>query len=329
MNNSQEDGLLKFATEMRNRPLALVIFEATIFAILEFLAIAGNSLTLYVIWKAPRLRTRSNYFVACLAVSDLGLGVLTEHLLLSSLIMARWPFGDAACQYQGVVAITMATASLQTLAWTALNRYFRIVQTKCYYRVFTRKNMIIIFVFIWVSSAFSPLPYLMAGKKFIFHPGKFFCYLTLGSQWYQGFLGIYIGIPAIVIVFCYYKISRTIKVHEATIRRGRYLSADEIKVTRTLFIIVVVFMVCWTPISIMDAIDIVRGTWSLPRPAYAFYTFIASVNYAVNPFIYGFSNPNFRREYSRVLRCQSREGDHRLPSSQGNENQAATVETST
>uniref|UniRef100_A0A6P8IYB1 Melatonin receptor type 1B-like n=1 Tax=Actinia tenebrosa TaxID=6105 RepID=A0A6P8IYB1_ACTTE len=303
--NKSFDSLEIYSVDLASRSLGLMIFEITSFAVLQFMTITGNALTMYIIWKAPKLRSTSNYFIACLAISDLGMGILSEHLLLATLIVSRWPFNEAVCQYQGIVAITMAAASTQTLAWTALNRYFKIVKTKYYTKVFTKWKLIAILSFTWISSILANCPYLLAGYKFVFHPGKFFCYLTLDVTWFTAFLvSIYVGIPSAVIVFCYFKVFQTVRRHNSNISKTRatgVLSVEELKVTRTLFLIVVVFMGCWTPILIMDLIDTVRGRWSLSRSAYAAYTFLGTMSSAVNPLIYAFGNHAFKEEYRKVL----------------------------
>jgi melatonin receptor type 1A len=233
------------------------------------------------------------------------MGILSEHLQLATLIMSRWPFSEAVCQYQGIVAITMATASAHTLAWTALNRYFKIVKTKYYSKVFARRKLVAILAFIWISSVLANSPYLLAGYKFVFHPAKFFCYMSLDVTWFTAFfVTIYLGIPTAVIVFCYLKVFQTVRKHNTKLSKMKERGApsvEEIKVTRTLFIIVVVFIGCGTPILIMDLIDTFRGRWSLPRSAYTSYTFLATLSFAVNPFIYAFTNPAFKEEYFKVL----------------------------
>ncbi|KAJ7374283.1 melatonin receptor [Desmophyllum pertusum] len=65
----------------------------------------------------------ANMLVASLAISDFSMGALTCFLGLTTLATSQYPFSDTACQYQGYMAVTLAVASMQTLALMAVNRH--------------------------------------------------------------------------------------------------------------------------------------------------------------------------------------------------------------
>lgn len=305
MDNS-EDSLRKFQEELQGRSKLQVIIESLAFTIMVFLAIAGNAFTLYVIWKKKQLRNATNYFIACSAVSDMVLGMCSEPLFVSTLILSKWPFGHTACQYQGYVAVTMSCVSIQTLAWTAFSRYVKVVKSNGS-TWFSKKKLIISLSFIWGSCILAPAPYLLFGENFVFHPAKFFCYFTLDDVWFTVILmSIYVALPTTAIVFFYSKVFIKISKHSTRLERSdSAMNVEEIKVTRSLVIIVFAFMLCWTPVLIIDLVDTVRGTWSLPREAYMTYTYLATLSTCVNPFIYGLTHPQLRKEYAAVSRSFS------------------------
>ena len=77
----------------------------------------------------------------------------------------------------------------------------------------------------------------------------------------------------------------------------------EANVTKTLAAAVVIGFACsWLPISVVDYIDAAHGQHTLPRQAYPTYTFLAYLCSTINPFIYGATNRQFRREYKPILR---------------------------
>ena len=55
---------------------------------------------------------------------------------------------------------------------------------------------------------------------------------------------------------------------------------------RTLFIIVVFFNLCWTPVMLIDIVDTIYGRWTFPRETYVAYSFLATISSALNPIIY-------------------------------------------
>jgi melatonin receptor type 1A len=271
------------------------------------IAVLGNMLTLMAVFRNKKLRTIPNLFVISLAISDLGMGLTCMPLSLSVLVTSSWMFGDVVCQFEGYVAIIMAAASTQTLAAMAVNRYVGIVKCLLYRSYFTTKRTICLLVGLWVSSIFAPFVYLIAGDRFMFHPGKLFCYVNLKAAWFTAFLVvIYVGIPSTIILVCYAKVFQTISARNKHYRKnqkgGDMVTVEEIRITRTLFVIVLFYMVCWTPVLIIDLVDTFLGRWAAPRTLYLAYTFLASISSSANPVIYGVMNQSFRKEYSAILK---------------------------
>ena len=162
----------------------------------------------------------------------------------------------------------------------------------------------------WLYSMCAPLPYFLSGKKMVFQPSKFFCYLTINSGAFGAafLVAVYIGIPSFIIFYCYLRIFKTIRSHNNNLHLPgngiNSVNVEEIKVTRTLFVIVVCFNLCWAPVLLIDIVDTILGRYTFPREAYVAYTFLANISSALNPLIYGVLNKNFRNDYIKVLSCR-------------------------
>ena len=307
--DSVDQQLEEMSKEFKSRSQVTVVLESGFYAVILLLLFVGNFATLLIIALNNRMRTITNMFVASLAISDFLLGALSAcPIALTTLVKSRWPFDDTTCQYQGYVAVTLAVASTQTLALMAVNRYFRIVSPAKYRRYFTKKKTLIMILVSWFYCMWAPLPYLLKGYRMVFHPSKFFCYLQIDSGPFTAFLvTVYVGLPTCVIFYCYLRIFQTVRSHnnnfQATDGSRNTVNVEEIKITRTLFVIVVFFNLCWTPVLLIDIVDTIRGSWSLPREAYVAYSFLATISSALNPIIYGVLNKNFQKEYLKILRC--------------------------
>ncbi|EDO39133.1 predicted protein [Nematostella vectensis] len=301
--------------ELLSRGLAQVVMESGALILIMLIIFFGNSLTLYIVLFNRRLRTVPNLFVISLAISDLAMGVLALPLPLAVMNVSRWPFTDSACQYNGFIAITLAAASIQTLALTSVNRYFKVVKPSLYRKYFTMRATIICIISSWFVATLAAIPYLATGFRMIYHPGKFVCYYNDTSWWLGTLIIIYVGLPNSVIVFCYYQVFKTVKIHQkrlqSTQNNRSNVSVEDIKITRTLFVVVVFFMFCWAPYMIVDLVDVFRGYWSMSREVYTMSTFLGTLSSAVNPVIYCFLNPSFRREYSRSLGLRRRRTEDR------------------
>ena len=306
--DSTEKQLADMLTELKSRSKEKVILESVSFAFLSLLMLVGNFVTLLVMLLNRRLRTIPNMLVASLAVSDFLIGV-SGSLGFSVLLTSQWPFSDTTCQFQGYIVIALAVASVHTLALMAVNRYFRIVKDSKYRRYFTKKKTMIMIVLLWFYSMCCPLPYFLAGNQTVFHSSKFFCYTRINNPVFQAYaVPLYIGIPTSIIFYCYLKIFKTVRSHNNNFHLpgnpASMAKVEEIKVARTLFVIVVFFNLCWTPVFLIDIVDTILGRWTFPREVYVAYTFLANISSALNPFIYGVLNKNFRKDYLQLLYCR-------------------------
>ena len=110
--------------EFQSRSKETIILESGFFAFIICCILFGNFFTLLVVALNRRMQT-----IPSLALTDFSLAVISAGPLgIGALVTSRWPFSDAACQYQGYIGVTLALASTQTLALMAVNRYFRIVE---------------------------------------------------------------------------------------------------------------------------------------------------------------------------------------------------------
>ena len=305
-----EKQLADMLNELKSRSKEQVILESVSFGFLSLLMLVGNFLTLLVMLLNRRLRTIPNVFVASLAVSDFFIGAVTSGPLgIPVLLTSQWPFSDTTCQFQGYIVIALAVASVHTLALMAVNRYFRIVKASKYRRYFTKKKTMIMILLSWFYSMCCPLPYFLAGHKMVFHASKFFCYPPINNPVFLAYgVPLYIGIPTSIIFYCYLKIFKTVRSHNNNFHlpgnQASMANVEEIKVARTLFVIVVFFNLCWTPVFLIDIVDTILGRWTFPREVYVAYTFLANISSALNPFIYGVLNKNFRKDYLKLLCCR-------------------------
>jgi len=176
--------LVKLANELKSRSTARIALESGILLLIAIVIIIGNTMALYIVYKNRLLRTVPNLFIVSLAISDLGTAFLSMPMCFTVLVVSRWPFSDIVCQYNGFVGVAMVAASILSMAWNSVNRYFRVVKSHKYRRYFTMKlTTIYITAFCFFFSFLATLPYLIAGERMIFHPGKYFCFPKMDATW--------------------------------------------------------------------------------------------------------------------------------------------------
>ena len=308
-----------FALQLKNRSTAVQIVESFFLLLINFTSFSGNLLLGISVIKNPNLRrTVPNMYIITLAVSDFLMSLLGIPFSLASLMTGKWPFNNFICQLQGFWILLMCAVSLQTLAVTAVNRYFRVVRSRAsYQRIFSMKKTKITIAILWVMALFAPLPYVVAGHEFFFHTGKVFCAHNAESL-YEGYgaylVLVYVAIPLIIILTCYTRVFIAVRKHNLNFRprirsngksgknsSNSCLSVEEVNVTYILLVVVIGFLTCWTPVLVIDMIDFINGDWKLKRQVYVSYTCFGFASTALNPIIYGIMNRSIRAEYLRIL----------------------------
>ena len=308
-----------FAQQLKSRTTVVQMVESFFLLMINLVSFLGNLLLGIAVIKNPNLRrTIPNMYIISLAVSDFLMSLLGTPFSVASLITGKWPFNNLTCQFQGFWILFMCAVSLQTLAVTAVNRYFRVVRSRgLYQKIFNMKTTKITIAILWIMALFAPLPYVVAGHEFFFHAGKVFCAHNAESLHggYGAYLVlVYVAIPLIIILTCYTRVFIAVRKHNLNFRprirsngksgknsSNSCLSVEEVNVTYILLVVVIGFLTCWTPVLVIDMIDFINGDWKLKRQVYVSYTCLGFASTSLNPIIYGVMNRTFRSEYLKIF----------------------------
>jgi hypothetical protein len=297
------------------------LWSATIvILILMMIAIVlGNVLVLITTWLDKRLHRPNKYFVACLAVADLLVGIFSVpirlYLLLNPTILASiqlcrlWTWIDICCE----------VASIVTLMVISIDRYFKISHPFQYRsRMDTRKSQLVICIIWLISGVHATLGMFsyddslsviaLVGKGCI-NDNKI--YITVTAA-------VFFFLPLLVILAMYALVFHVAHTQEKRNRKGklgRRVSSrkkkpvnkelyQELKTARMLLLVVGAFTVCWAPLFVLFFI----GTY---RPEYVstsqyinqilgtiFVMILPSFNSLCNPVIYAC----FDREYNNAFK---------------------------
>ncbi|XP_020900018.1 octopamine receptor 1-like [Exaiptasia diaphana] len=294
-----------------------VVIEVTILLAINAVAFFGNFLVCLASFRNHRLRTTTNLYVIALAISDILAACITMPLTSAAIIKGRWIFGPVICGIQGFFVHFLIYASMHTMALTAINRYFRIVKPQKYKTLFGGNRAAIFLALVWILVAFIVgLPPVLGFAQFDFRPGSslYMCILYFDSKlgevtFLLVIIFLYVVCSLVVMAVSYIQVSRAIRCHNLQLGHTIYLnkrltgiSVEEIRITKTLFVLVLAFTICWIPVY--TAVAIIRsGLGSLTPIGSLFATYIICITSAINPFVYAFKNKAFRDEFKQILMC--------------------------
>ena len=282
-------------------PNYLSLLTAIIGSVFCIVITLGNLMIVIAVVKDPlkKLRSPFNYFVVNLAVADLIVGIISMPIgIYNHTLEYLKTKPDVLKRVFTVTLFISLTASLLCLITLSVDRYVAITFPMKYRSNLTwRKCWIGSFV-IWILSLSLPLIYLKVG--------------------YINYLMIYVNtavvIAAITLVMTYIRIYKFLRgqiqrmkeISRTTSNETKMLESkrtlQQKKVTRVFLWILVLFLVCYIPATIIvyilqfcatchcESIHVMRDT--------TFY--LLTVNSCMNPFVYALKNKHYRHALTQV-----------------------------
>ena len=304
--------------ELESRSTTLKIVEAGSIILLNILSLLGNILVCLSVYRNSRLRTTTNLYIIALAVSDLIAAIFAMPLIAGVLISSRWPFGETACQMHAYFSLFVVYVSPVTMGLTAVNRYVRICKSnEQYERFFSKTKSRIVLGSAWAFVICYILITSLTGLQgFHFVSGYAACLNKHLSKFglmlhYFVVVGLFFLLPLAATIFSYIKVAKKIRDHTMEIAqrlhtqgRNTSISVNEIRLSRSLFVVVFPFMLCWMPAWVITILSRFLARGSIARNVQLLCAFCLSLSNTINPFIYAGMNPLFRREFRRLLGCK-------------------------
>ncbi|KAL9984969.1 hypothetical protein ACROYT_G007317 [Oculina patagonica] len=207
------------------------IVQASVLGLITVISLLGNIIICVVVLKHRWILYPTNDLVISLALLDILTAVIPLPLTIGAFITEpNWIFGKSACSVYAFFNGFLKYASILTLLFIAIHRYYRFVKPREYKETFTPGYTLIISVIIWIGSAFpaaSPVIFTWAEYKFSFEYSG--CLLTYKerlhrSVWNICMFVLFQGIPSFLIFNCYHLVYRAIG-HRSN-SRNRVTEAD-------------------------------------------------------------------------------------------------------
>ncbi|XP_043935145.1 melatonin receptor type 1C-like [Protopterus annectens] len=278
--------------------------------VLLFIIVAdliGNTLVILSVLRNRKLRNAGNVFVISLSVADLMVAVYPYPLILTAVLNDGWIVGNTHCQVSGIILNISLLASVYNILAIAINRYFYICHRSKYDKIYSTQNTILWLCFIWALTVAALMPIVAVGAlRYV--EQIFSCTFTQSVNPSSDITVAFIHfiIPMAIIIYCYARIwILVIKVKYRVRKDGKQkLKSAEIKSFLSMFIVFVLFTICWAPFSINS----LGMGFSPPgkAPNFPSWLFVMSYfstffNSCINGIVYGVFNQNFRQEYKNII----------------------------
>ena len=308
------------ADALGNRSFFLTSVEVFFLVILNFLSLTGNIMVCIAVYKNTRLRRTTSLYIIALAVSDLMSAVFVMPFALGVVITGEWVYGRAICFFHSFFGGFVVYVSPVTMGLTAFDRYMRICKSEQQYKkIFSPRKSRAWLACAWFFIAcYIAVPKLAGLQDFVFIPGYAGCAVAHLSEsgkiiHYTIVISLFFLTPLITTVFSYIKVAKMIRQHNAamssTIHRGATgssITVQELKLSKSLFVVVFAFMICWIPFWVIVVVRRFHVVEKLPRNIELLACFFIYLSNTINPFIYAGMNPIFKSEFKKMFCCERR-----------------------
>ncbi|KAM8973283.1 neuromedin-U receptor 2 [Pelodytes ibericus] len=316
--NSTEEYLAFLCGPKRSRlSLPMTLVYAAIFLV----GVSGNLLVCLVILQHHNMRTPTNYYLFSLAVSDLLVLLLGMPLEVYEM-WSNYPFlfGAWGCYFKTILFETVCFASILSVTTVSVERYVAIIHPFRAKLKSTRSRALRILVTLWIFSILFAIPNTSTHGILLQHflngslvPDSATCTVVQPLWIYNCIIQVtsllfyVLPMGLISVLYCLMGLK---------LRSDHSIEADKMSVnvqrpsrksvTKMLFVLVMVFAICWAPFHVdrlffsfvVDWTEPLANVFNLIHVVSGVFFYLSS---AVNPIIYNLLSRRFRSAFRNFL----------------------------
>uniref|UniRef100_A0A9L0IB56 G-protein coupled receptors family 1 profile domain-containing protein n=1 Tax=Equus asinus TaxID=9793 RepID=A0A9L0IB56_EQUAS len=256
------------------------------------LAIFGNLLVMISILHFKQLHSPTNFLIASLAGADFLVGVTVMPFSMVRSVESCWYFGRTYCTMHSCFEGSFCYASIYHLCFISLDRYIAVTDPLVYPTRFTASVAGMCIAFSWLLSVIFSSSLLGTGAN------------EAGLEELVSALTCVGGCQIAIFLIAKQQARKIESLSNKTSRSsGSYrdrVSKRERKAAKTLGFAVTAFLISWLPYFIDSVTDAFLG-FITPTYMYEILVWVAYYNSAMNPLIYAFFYPWFRKAIKLIV----------------------------
>ena len=257
---------------------------AAVFVALQIVvALSGNFIVIASFCTFRDLRTKCNFFIISLAISDvLVASIAMPFWLLLQLSNNVWIYSKELKAFWDCMDILCGTASIMNLTAVSFDRQLAITSPFAYPKILTTRRVLVVIGFVWLYAA------TISSSRFL--DWQFPNYL-----WFVPTVSFFL--PLLIMLVMYTRIYLVARYHARRIGRNY---ATDIKAAKTIAVVIGGFVICWLPFFVV-VLSVANRT-----PTHVTFFNVAKwleyLNSCLNPVIYTCSNRTYRSAFKKLFR---------------------------
>uniref|UniRef100_A0A3B4V9R2 Pyroglutamylated RF-amide peptide receptor n=1 Tax=Seriola dumerili TaxID=41447 RepID=A0A3B4V9R2_SERDU len=295
------------------------------YVVIFVLALAGNSLVIYIVVKKRAIQTATDIFICSLAVSDLLITFFCIPFTLLQNISSEWFGGVLVCKTVPFVQTTAIVTGILTMTCIAIERYQGIVFPLKMRRQYSSKRAYKMLGLVWIASVIVGSPMLfvqqlqVSGVKydFLYDHYHVCCQESWRSlthrQVYTTFIMVALFLlPLAAMLFLYTRIGIELWIRKrvgdsSVLNTMNHREISKIsRAVKMMITIVLLFTICWAPFHtvhmLFEYYDLENKYDGVTvNMIIAIVQAIGFFNSFNNPIVYAFMNENFKKSCVSTL----------------------------
>uniref|UniRef100_A0A674MX79 Rhodopsin n=1 Tax=Takifugu rubripes TaxID=31033 RepID=A0A674MX79_TAKRU len=260
-----------------------------------------NFLTLLVTAQNKKLRQPLNFILVNLAVAGLIMVCFGFTVTIYSCMMGYFALGQSMCVMKGFMATLGGQVALWSLVVLAIERYIVVCKPMGSFK-FTATHASVGCAFTWIMAGSCAVPPLVGWSRYIPEGIQVSCgpdYYTLApgynnESYVMYMFSCHFCVPVFIIFFTYGSLVLTIKAAAAQQQESESTQKAEREVTRMCILMVLGFLVAWTPYASFAAWIFFNKGAAFSAVSMAIPAFFSKSSALFNPIIYVVMNKQFR-----------------------------------
>ena len=299
-----------YSVEDLTEPTQIILsFFNTVIALLATL---GNVSVCYVFLSNRSLRTRSNCYLISMAITDLLVGTVLEPLFIAQFASKELAKNCKLNATRRFTTAVLTGATMGTIAVISYDRFVHLSKTVHYNNYMGKTKVAVLIGITWVLPIISTFLRYIGDKEIVYSASIFVYALIMVAVTVFSYISIF-KIVRKTRNQVFKEVSSNVTDHQQTGRLQRQSNTDW-KVLKMVSIVVACFFIFVFPISIFHCKaasskllakkDVTSNQDQPDNQMILFYSIamtISMANSIVNPCIYYFRLPEFRRAARRTL----------------------------